>query len=487
MTERGSDPLPPLRGGPRRIALIACAVTGAAVLAAELIAFRALAPHFGSSIYTAGIIINAVLAGLALGYAVGGLAADRLGGRRLPYLLMLAAASCLAIFLVSQHVLLPLAAGLGPIAGAAAAAVGFLVPPMIALGAVPPCLVRALASPERIGAVSGMIFAVSTVGSIAGGVATTFWLIPYLGVRATGAISVLLLLLTAGLGLWRGARPRDAALALPCLLLLLPAAPAQALYEVDSRYNHIAVLERDGTRYLMLNQPDGFHSMSLDPDTGLTGEYYDAALLAAVLIGAEDVLILGNGAGTAMRLIAAHTGARIDGVELDPELTRAGQAFFDLQLDARRRVFHEDARSWLARSDRRYDLIFLDVYAGSPFIPFHLATEESFALIREHLAPGGALVMNLPSYAGGSELLKRLLATVGAALPARYVTGHMLLAFREPPELPELGARLQAHPLGAALTPLAAGMQRVPALDAPPLTDDRSPIEALEARALSGP
>ena len=57
-------------------------------------------------------------------------------------------------------------------------------------------------------------------------------------------------------------------------------------------------------------------------------------------------------------------------------------------------VFHEDARPYLRRTDRRYDVIMVDAYR-QPYIPFYLATREFFQLARDRLEPGGVVIVNV--------------------------------------------------------------------------------------------
>ena len=52
-------------------------ISGAAVMALELLGSRFLAPHFGSTIFVWGSLIGVVMTGLALGYYCGGKLADR--------------------------------------------------------------------------------------------------------------------------------------------------------------------------------------------------------------------------------------------------------------------------------------------------------------------------------------------------------------------------------------------------------------------------
>ena len=57
---------------------VAVFLSGAVLLGVEIAASRVLAPTFGSSLYVWGSLIGIVLTGLAIGYWVGGVVADRM-------------------------------------------------------------------------------------------------------------------------------------------------------------------------------------------------------------------------------------------------------------------------------------------------------------------------------------------------------------------------------------------------------------------------
>ena len=83
----------------RSQAALAALVFGAGIgsLATEIAASRMLAPYFGSSTIVWANLIGIVLAGLALGYWLGGKVADRRPERRLLGLIVLAAALWVAM------------------------------------------------------------------------------------------------------------------------------------------------------------------------------------------------------------------------------------------------------------------------------------------------------------------------------------------------------------------------------------------------------
>jgi spermidine synthase len=84
-------------------------------------------------------------------------------------------------------------------------------------------------------------------------------------------------------------------------------------------------------------------------------------------------------------------------------------------------VVIDDARRFLRRANRPYEVIFLDVFHGIRCIPSHLTTREFFELIRRGLDDGGVLVVNVISAIEGrnSRMLKSLLKTVDAVFPNR--------------------------------------------------------------------
>jgi hypothetical protein len=88
--------------------------------------------------------------------------------------------------------------------------------------------------------------------------------------------------------------------------------------------------------------------------------------------------------------------ARIDGVELDPDVTAVGRRYFGLDDNTRLHVITADARPFLRRTHNTYDLIIVDAYRPT-YVPFYLATQEFFRLARSRLAPGGAVVLNVGS------------------------------------------------------------------------------------------
>ncbi|HXH86308.1 MAG TPA: fused MFS/spermidine synthase, partial [Nitrospira sp.] len=65
---------------PRWFLLLTALVTGAVVMALEIVGSRLLAPVFGNSLFVWGALIGVILAAMSSGYAFGGWISDRYSG-----------------------------------------------------------------------------------------------------------------------------------------------------------------------------------------------------------------------------------------------------------------------------------------------------------------------------------------------------------------------------------------------------------------------
>lgn len=177
-------------------------VVGASSLGAEIAAARLVAPHFGASTVIWANTIATVLLALSIGYWLGGAIADRAPSLRGLGRLVLAAAALLALVPFAGPPLLEAAAdaigttGAGEVLGSLLAIVVLVAPPVLLLGCVAPYAVRlTVTDVDRAGSTAGNLYAVSTVGSLAGVWLSALVLVPFLGTRLTflafaGALAV---------------------------------------------------------------------------------------------------------------------------------------------------------------------------------------------------------------------------------------------------------------------------------------------------------
>jgi len=160
-----------------------------------------------------------------------------------------------------------------------------------------------------------------------------------------------------------------------------------------------------------------------EPGRSNTGSVWDA-LAAPVLMlppaRRRSVLILGLGGGSAARIVRALAPrAEIVGVEFDREVLRAAHEHFDLdQIGVR--VVEADARDYLRRVRRQFDVVIEDVFVGNARSirkPDWLPT-PGLGHAARRVARGGILVSNtIDESASVTEAMRRLYpATLGIDL-----------------------------------------------------------------------
>jgi spermidine synthase len=476
---------------------------GAASLGAEIAAARLLAPYFGASTIIWANTIATVLVALSAGYAIGGKLADRRAD--LPGLcaIVLGAAVLLAIVpFVSDPFLHEAVKALGALSvggflGSLAAVLVLVAVPVLLLGMVAPYANRlAVARVADTGTVTGRLYAISTAGSLLGTFLAALLLIPLIGTHRTFLVfaASLAVVAAAGAGSWRFLA---VGLAIAALLAVPPTAigadvgdGGRIIFSTETQYQYARVIQfPTGERWLELNEGVAIHSL-YRPWSYETGGYWDDFLILPFIgrsAPPSRVAILGDAAGTVARAYGHYfPSTRVDGVEIDGELTTIGRRYFGLR-GPNLHLYTADARPWLEASKARYDAIFLDAYR-QPYIPFYLLTREFFSLIRSHLNPGGIVIVNVGHIPGSDALEKVVSATLHAAFPVLerdVVSGSNSLVVAS--------ARALSFPRLAnvppSLLPLAA---TVIARIGPPLrggavyTDDRAPVEWLTDLSILG-
>jgi spermidine synthase len=483
--------------GIRRLSAVVV-LSGAAGLAIEICASRLLAPYFGTSTVVWANIIGLILLYLSAGYWLGGRFADRhpspawLGG------LLLGAAVTLAALPFAAKPILAVALqafgglSIGTTVASFFATLLLFSVPVTLLGMVSPFAVRlGVSHVSRAGSVSGRLYSLSTMGSLAGTFVPALLTIPLVGTQRTmiGAAAGCAIAASLLLG-WRWALMAVAIAG----LVLVPAGPVKAvsglLAQAESQYQYVDIVQSpQGVRYLQLNEGLVVHS-EWRAGTVLTGGEWDMFLVAPLLIDhpVRRVLVIGNACGTIARAFAVfYPRAHVDGVELDPTVTQLCREYMGESAIPNLTVITADGRPFLATTGERYDLIIVDAYQ-QPYIPFQLATEEFFQLCRQHLAAGGALALNVERLPGNDSLDSTIESTVAAVMPdawswpALRLNEEVIAVNQASVSVPRLDSPLD--PRIASLGPLFTSELRPASRSQPPMTDDRAPIEWLTDQAL---
>lgn len=412
------------------LSYVVCFITGAVTLIIELICFRLLAPYFGNSNYVTGIIINAVLLGLAVGYYIGGYTADKNKNFYLPFILIFISTVYLFIIYLTHPFFLDFFGRMYIIAGVSLSVLAMFFLPVILLAFIPTYFIRILASEGNMGKTAGKIYSLSTFGSIIGGFCTTFLLIPYIGSSRSFLMCIIILFIISLIGFILHSRKLLLFLMIiPLFIFLKPPADNDYLYSTESEYNIIKVKRLSDDLYLFLNNYYAYFSKSLNKDM-LSESYYDYFLLGPLICNTKEILILGNGAGTSMSQLSYFFNANITGVEIDKTLTKIGKIFFNLKTVEKTKIIHEDARVFVNNTDKKYDNIIIDLYNGSTYVPFHLATVQFFKSVSNILSENGVVIVNIPFYASGTILEEYYINSIQQSFKYNFIIDNVLFAFK---------------------------------------------------------
>lgn len=491
--------------------------SGMSVMAVELGASRLLAPYFSSSQIVWTIIIGTIMIAMALGNIFGGRSADKdpnpdkLYGRiiiaaiwtaLIPVLgkYVILGISALLIFTVSSHFL---------IIAAFCACMVIFVFPLFLLGTVTPCLVKySVDSLDDNGKTVGFLNASNTIGSIIGTFVPTFISIPAVGTSVTFLIFAGILLTLSAVYFISSKISMGKVKKLPAAMIIFILCcifghdnsfafwQKDLTYEGESIYNYLQVYEDDKKVALSTNVLFGVQSVYPKQD-GLTGMYYDYALAAPFMAGANekdglDILILGMGTGTyAVQCEKYFDNTTIEGVEIDEKITDLSKKYFSFPDDIK--VTTYDGRAYLNAIDQKYDIIMVDAYQDIT-IPFQMSSVEFFTLVKDHLNENGVMAVNMNMRGSGEGSINQYLSdTISSIFPAVYTadvkgsTNRELFASMNTDildvfsknvsleENSELSAMMEQ--VASRMIPYESGTNYI-------LTDDKAPVELLGMRVI---
>lgn len=441
MAERNT-PTPDIHARPVVAALLgAYALSGAAALVYEVSWMRELSSMFGATAYASGILLSAFMAGLGIGAVLG-----TRYGKRSPHPLREAARAELAVAVTSVVTLLSLrfmpsayfdliqSTGMSGTAFLAVQfALAFLVMalPTTAMGATYPLVIEAVGRRRELGGWAGRLYSANTAGAIVGSLATSFALIPLVGLKgalvsaailSSGAAVAFAVLATRLTGARRFTASAEFTL-LPVVvvaLLFVPAASGAPLglgqvyfYESSQQYDHLAeaseiLFEDEGvySRVTVYEDPWGLRTLANGAlDEGNSGDYdrTTTTMLALVPTASTDVtgsaLVVGLGTGYTSQTYHRLGFDHVTTVEINPLVLPAATHFIgDLPQDDEWRVIVDDARAHLLTSTETYDAI-----SSEPSWPWSsgvaaLFTQEFMTAARDRLNPGGVYCQWLPNY-----------------------------------------------------------------------------------------
>ncbi|MFH1958081.1 MAG: fused MFS/spermidine synthase [bacterium] len=400
--------------------------TGAAIMVIELLGTRIIGPYFGAGLYVWSSLITVTLTALAIGYWLGGKAADKRPEANALYF---------SVFLAGLWlILVPSMTGPGLTAlrilgikwGSLASAFILFAVPLILLGTVTPFAVKITTRGLNVlGTVAGNLYAVSTVGSVAGAVLTGFVLIPNFGVRKIIYFQALVLIL-----LWVGhliirKKYGKGLFSIPFLAVcvfnwqagqkLFSGEKFKVIYKAESLNGDVKVADRENERWLLI---DGICNTVIDKRTGESLLEHSFYLEAPFHMNpqAKDMILLGLGGGSLAKAYKEY-GVNVDGIEIDPNVVFTAKKYFKCG-ESVKNIYLQDGRQHIRNTKKRYDIVIFDAFSASG-LPFHLCTRETFSSAKDILKEGGIVGLNVVSFfeGDGSVLWKSIYKTLRQVFP----------------------------------------------------------------------
>ncbi len=348
-------------------------------------------------------------------------------------------------------------------------ALGFLFPTFL-FGVSYPLICRVTTdSISSLGRYAGMVYAVGTMGGIAGSLSAGFLFLPLLGLQKSlflvsvigmgiGYISLLSAVSRRGTG-W--VFPVSAITAMLVVVSILISGVDIGLGGASK--DRIVFSEEDvmGTVKVMQNREKG-------PLTLMVNNYQLATSDdVAVRFGhiplllkpdAKDVLLISLGSGITAGSVGRHPVERIDCVEIVPSLIDA-QYLFDkdnhnIIADKRFHLTLWDGRHYLKVTNRKYDLVISDLFQPDSAGVGSLYSLEHFKNVKSKLKRGGAMAQWLPLYQLSPDNLKVIMRTFAYAFEHVLVWSGDINA-----ELPTLMLLGSAEPIGFELDSLVKAFQ----------------------------
>lgn len=395
-------------------------MSGALVLAAEVVFTHLLSLIIGNSAYAFGLILAAFLSALFFGARLSRRLEARLGSAALGLGLVATALAVLGtlpvwddlprLFAVSGRVFTTFQ-GREFVRGLTAFLV--LLVPTSLMGLTFPLLLSRVTNYSGIGGWVGKLTALNTLGAVAGSLAMGYVVLPLLGSQAS--------LATIGLGFgfsalatWTWTSPRGRQFTLGGVVA------AVGIWIVSPRWNLID-LTSGANVYFESHQPiTGLVSIREDVHGGVTTVAESNGLYTLYTNGKfqgnngwemnaqrffahypsmfvpkfDETLVIGLGTGTTLGTVATYPWKSIDVVEISPAIVEAARKYFGgpnrgALDDPRVHLNLADGRNFLLVSDRKYDLISMELssiwFAGAS----SLYSDEFYQMVSERLAPNG--------------------------------------------------------------------------------------------------
>lgn len=391
---------------------------GAIGMIIELVAARILSPYLGNSNLIWTCIIGMMLGFMSLGYYLGGKISDKYSHINILSVFLLTAAMFTSIIpLMELYVIEPLSlTNWNPeFVAIICSTLTFGLPSLFLATVSPYCVKLKNKDLNEVGKISGKMSSFSTIGSIVGTFLAGFVLIPVLGVKNIILILVVILCVLSFL-VYEGKNKLYVIKFLFTVVFLIGIVlwgkkiffdkHSDIILDTDSEYSRIWVrqIDENNKRLHVVQVGLGYESV-VTGEKSLSSDYlkfYD--LFDYYKNDSKDTLMIGGAAYTyPIYYLEKFNDKNIDVVEIDPKMTEIAKKYFSLDTNNKRlNIYHQDGRTYLNKSNKKYDCILIDAFKGID-APFQLTTYEAVLSAKRLLKDNGVVITNVISSLSGNN------------------------------------------------------------------------------------
>lgn len=402
------------------------------IMGLEMTATRLIAPSFGNTVYTWGIVISVFLIGSSVGYIIGGYIADKKSGNNIMLFFYIFGILSISLIPIIKDSVFPYLESLSSILGTTIGVVILYFIPNLLFSSVVTVLMKDGLEDRVSGKLIGNLHTASALGSVLGTLVTTFLFIPLtniysvIGFFATMIFIVYLFYFETKTG------KQKLMLTLPIIFIFLPFVSTKLqstdiLYRTTSLYHDIYVNETDyfdgqqgKFRYLSFGNDDTIQGiMNMKQPDQLVLDYAKNVwrISNTYVPESKNVFMIGHGIGTLTRQFEIGK-KQVKVAEIDKDVLRVSRDYFQYQGNS---VEIGDGRKILNEQIQKYDVIVLDAYNNTKQIPFHLISKEFFSLTNEKLQEDGILIINAIGTPNDDIVIESMNTTLKSVYPHVYI------------------------------------------------------------------
>ena len=400
-----------------RIYIIVAFVEGFAVMAVEMLSVRIISPFYGSTHLLWTSVLAVTLLGLAIGYFWGGQLAN---GKEPPSKILLHTLVTASILIMGMsyyaEIIMIYFFDYGFLTAIILSPLFIVLLPLIMLGSTSPVIIKASKSAfESSGKISGIIFTVSTTGGIIAAFLLGLLIIPNWGVVMPGLIVGAAIFIMAFAFFYKTESKVYLGFVVTVMLLVSIMVVRDATstkYYGAERVDYVSegvlgqikvvtseVINGRDKRKMMLNNIAQTYSYIDNNEIESFWHYpHVISINSAVIPENSEALVLGFGAGSNVDELL-ELGFKVDAVDLDDRLLKVAEDYFYHDPKSCNYIV-DDARHYIRTTQKKYDLIVMDVLKGE-VQPNYMISIESFAKMKDVLSKNGLLIINFQGHTEG--------------------------------------------------------------------------------------